>query len=347
MNDSESTEQPRMFLYFTVSLLVFAIETVLFLLPVSFLYLFVGHIIVVGGLSGFLALALLRNWDRRIPYLMTLFVATMGPFGAGICVVSIAMRGVFGITAAPLSQLLEELAPEGETFDREILYDRIIYGLENYHPGNVPVSFHDVMAFGSIRQKRRVLEKILRYFRPEFASALFVALDDSTNAIRVQAATVMSTLDYQFYDRFTLLEMAARKHPDSIQAQMDLAEHCGNYVFSQILDKDRMDDMQAHAIQAYENCLKLDPLNQLALLGLGRLHVYKGDLQTGYAYLSKVIEEYEDCSVETYRWLMRALYKMKDYQELRKVSQRYRERNLPDDTLLGVASLWGEYANAC
>src|SRR3546814_7054739 len=59
-------------------------------------------------------------------------------------------------------------------------------------------------------QKRAVLMLLARRFRPEFAPALKLALQDANPAIRVQAATATAEIESGFTDRTIVLEAAAK-----------------------------------------------------------------------------------------------------------------------------------------
>ena len=60
-------------------------------------------------------------------------------------------------------------------------YERIVHKMDDYQFSKVPVPFANVMAFGTYQQKRLVIQKALRFFRPEFADIFFQGLNDDNN----------------------------------------------------------------------------------------------------------------------------------------------------------------------
>src|SRR3546814_11680725 len=98
-----------------------------------------------------------------------------------------------------------------------------------------------------------------RRFRPEFAPALKLALQDANPAIRVQAATATAEIESGFTDRTIVLEAAAKAASQDFDRQLAIAQHYDAYAFSGLLDSGREHASRRSALMSYGACLTLRP----------------------------------------------------------------------------------------
>ena len=257
-----------------------------------------------------------KNWDLRFPILLSILVPITGPFGAGICLTSVLLYLVFKRTSVPIKVLINSLAPKIKVEPSKLLYERVLYGLDVYDPDCTPISFNDVIAYGTERQKRVVIEKTLRYFRPEFAPVLKQAMHDSNNSIRVLAATAITKLHYRYFQRYLKLEKKRKEMYSCPEDILIFARLCEEYSNAEILDVDRANKMRMSAIHSYQEYRKLKPNCPIPLYHLGRLFIQNGDIKQARDTLETLLSHHSK-SREALKWYMYTQFQMKEYDTIR------------------------------
>lgn len=315
----------RRIVFFVILLEAFAF---FYLSKRSFVLSLTLHFLIILTLIWLLTLFKSKNLDMRFLILLVLFTGTLGPPGAFIILLSIILFVLYGRLVTPLKTLINTFFPESEMTESQIAYERIFYNLDQYHPEKVPIPFKDIMLFGSYQQKRITIEKMLRYFRPEFTEALLAGLKDKSNSIRVQAATALSAIDNDFFNEYLYLQNLTKQYPDDLVLLKEYASHCADYAASEILDPDRAQKMRESAILAYEKYLqfKKDDIKTKAILG--KLYVLNREYSIAKEYLKKLIAE-PDCPEEAWLNLMNALYELEEFDELYEVAEERYQMSLP------------------
>lgn len=296
---------------------------------------FALHVLVVNLCFAVTVLFSYLKWDLRFAIYLTILVSSLGFFGAVVCLLTLLFYSLYIHTAESIKDFFAAIFPKIEFSKVEVLYERISHGLDNYDPDYNPLPFMDVIEFGTEKQKRLAIEKILRYFRPEFAPSLLKALDDPSNGIRVLAATAVNTLDRHFFERYLELEKAAKHEKATPSALLQFANHCDLYAQSQILDESRMQKVVRNAIDAYRTVLKFDPENIKVVAKLSRLYVSEGMTEQALKLLEPRVQNHKNILPEISRWYMAALYQMKNYEKLRGFAQVHsevpEEKSVPQD----------------
>lgn len=281
------------------------------------------HLLIVISLIWLLTLFSSKKLDMRYLILLVLFTGTLGPPGALVILFSIILYVIYAKIVTPLKTLIGTFFPESELTESDIVYERIFYKLDEFHPGKIPIPFKDIMLFGSYQQKRISIEKMLRYFRPEFTEALLIGLNDKSNSVRVQAATALSTLDHDFFNEYIYLQNLVKKYPDDLSLLKEFGTHCDEYAASEILDPDRAKKMRESAILALEKYLQFKKEDIQVKSELGKLYLLNQEFEKAKNYLKEIIFE-PDCPEIAWINLMHALYELKEFDELQKIAkERY------------------------
>lgn len=244
----------------------------LWFLPISGL----GHFISSGILTvvavAITAVFLQRKADAR--YLLVFIPFSLG-FGApGALVIALSYLLFFGYLCfiQPIGELLASLVPRFALERVDAVYERILYKLDDFRSDRVPIPFRDVMEFGSYKQKRRIIEKMLRYFRPAFANALKMGLYDKSSAIKVQAATAISAIDHKMFAAHIVWKKRAQEAPHDREIQKIYGEKTLSYAFSRILDDDRQVRMLDEAKRVFEEYLKEKPDDEEVIIDLAEIY---------------------------------------------------------------------------
>jgi hypothetical protein len=274
-----------------------------------------------------------RKVDPRFLILFALFFIVLGPAGAVTIFVSLVLFLIYIKITQPISDLLASLFPAIIKNRGTALYERILYRLDDFQPDRVPIPFKDIMAFGSYTQKRMAIEKMLRYYRPEFAPALKMGLQDKSSAVKVQAATAISYIDHKMFDENLRLKKIHEDDPEDPEAWQNYIVHTSAYIESDILDPDRKMKMVKHGISSIEGYLKEDPENKTVLRELAWLLRLDGKGEEEQKVLEQLLEK--AISPEDVQALLSNLYFQKKYEVLHsfaaKIKATYKElANYPD-----------------
>lgn len=285
-------------------------------LPVFILF----HLLLSLAAIGYVFFFKKKEWELRFPILCALFFITMGPLGSFFSLLILLLYLVFYRFSPPTSELLESLFPQFYQEKRDILYERLVYGIEDVTKEGGAIAFQDIMAFGNEKQKRNTIEKILKYFHPEFFPALFMALNDASNSVRVHAATAITSLDSRFFEYYLELKRAVELHPDNPKLVLSLAQHCAMYAHSRILDPQREKKMREEAIHAYLAYAKFYPEEQKVHLELAKLYLASKQPKLAKQQLEPAMMVGKLLPSEYYLVWMKILFENQDFSALRYIS---------------------------
>lgn len=262
----------------------------------------------------------LRNLDTRYLIPFCLFFIPFGPPGAVLVSASLILYLIDHYITQPISSLISSLFPKQKEETSEYIYERLQYGLEDTRSDRVPIPFKDIMHYGNYNQKRIVIEKMLRYFKPEFAPILKVGLEDPSSAIKVQAATAISFIDHKMFDRLIALKNLHLRDPEDPFLFKSFVEFGAYYSLSGILDKDRLSEILSEIIPAINDYLIKFPKEYVLKLTLAKLYLLRDDPMRA----QKLLEELLDVSFnpEAAYMLMDILYELKDFDKVKALAQK-------------------------
>lgn len=282
---------------------------------------------------------------NRFAVLLAVAAMALGPIGTLGLILIVPLQALLRRRATPFEEWYRALFPDEEPDDNRRLFELISSGRAET-AGNVSVeSFTDVMRAGSIEQKRAVITLLVRRFRPEFAPALNLALQDPNPAIRVQAATAAAEIESDFLERAIALEADAKAHPADALRRLALAQHYDAYAFSGLLDRQREHDNRAEALQHYRAVLALQPGHLGARAAVSRILVRTGRYAEAVDWLGERLDS-GHVNRATVAWYAECLFHLRRYGDLRGVALRFRDLLLGsgetthDDGLSDAIRLW-------
>ncbi len=287
---------------------------------ISFGVLLGLHILLTILSVGLLFFFVKIGWGIRLIMITTLFLALMGPFGAAMSLSIIILYGSTVFFVDPIAGLMKMLMPSITKTKSEEHYDRIQYGMENYDISADPIPLHEVVKFGSVKQKLSAIEKMLRFYHPEFIPVLKLALADSNNSVRVMAATAISSLEDRFHKVYVELENKYTNDPEDPDIILALADHCYEYAHAAVFDENRLNKMKRIAAGKYEEYLKFRPGNGQALMKAGQLYFELGDYDSAENAVKKLSESDETLTRDVYILLMRIYYEKKEFSRMHRLT---------------------------
>lgn len=286
----------------------------------SFTKAFIFHAILsfAAALLAFVFSGVAR--ENRFFILLFISTITMGIFGAAGTLLAIILHIWFMRFANPFAEWFTSIFPSSHISDTEQVYEDIQVGRDESSKPYSVISFMDVIQHGTEAQKRTALSKMTSRFHPSFAPAFKKALNDSSNNIRIQAATAISKIEDQFMTRLIKLNELHEQNPQNAVITMALAEHYDNYAFTGILDDDRERQNRAQALKYYKEYLDLEPGSSDAYVKIGRLLMRSNEPDEALNWLRQGSERgHQSPAIIT--WLAEALYACGYFSELRQLAE--------------------------
>jgi hypothetical protein len=260
----------------------------------------------------------LRSRDQANPfvYLLLLTTAATGPFGAGGTMLAVMNYSWFTQSAHSFEEWFASLFPSSSQTTSQDVYSNMMMGRDEASRSYNVIPFMDVLSFGSDDQKRQALAKMTANFHPNFANAFKKALADSSNMIRVQAATAISRIETQFLDRMMKLAGLLERYKDDPKIVLAMAQHCDDYAYTGLLDSDREQANRVTALESYQRYLRLKPDDLHARSRIGRILMRNRQYADAYKWLKECIDQgYTSEAIE--QWYSEALFSCGLYDELR------------------------------
>lgn len=281
------------------------------------------HFGVVFVLIVWMVLLKTINEDFRLVALILLMTTATGPFGSFISILMLIFYFLFSKSDISFLQWLTAMFPE-ENIEKSVeLYQRLSAGWDDFSDKQRIMTFLDAISLGTIQQKREALSKISRYYRREFAPALMNALHDSNNAIRVQAATVISKFEQEYTSRYMLLSKQHQADPENMSILLKLAQQADAYAYSGILDWEREESFQQIAASKYKAYLDKEAGDIQTQFALGRLYIHLRKPDQALEKLKQFIEPDQKLPLNLVMWLVENLYQLQKYDEIRQLVKQY------------------------
>jgi hypothetical protein len=256
--------------------------------------------------------------SRRM--LLIASTALLGPIGAAGGALTYAVGRLLAPHTPSFGDWYASLFPHAEADTVGRLYDQIaIRGAAADRNAAAVASFRDILAGGTIEQKRQVLSLIADHFRPAFAPALQEALIDKEPTIRVQAASAIAVIENRFLDGHMQRHAACARSPSDVPLRLDLAQHQKAYAEAGLLDDDRRRHALQRALSLYES--SVNSLDANAVVAMGDTLLQLGRPREAMTLLKPLISQ--PGSSETFAaCYLRCLYELGLYGRLRSEAAR-------------------------
>jgi hypothetical protein len=300
------------------------------------------HLALVTGLSLWVYFSRVCRQDLRMPLLLATATCFMGPLGAIGSLVTFIFAKVYSRSATPFEEWYAALFPDTQLRpETELWQDILLAAREGEQTSVAP--FSDILFFGNLAQKQELIALVSKNFQPVFAPVLRMALNDSNNAIRVQAASAITRIEDEFLKRSLALSSAAHQKRDDPGLLWKLARLNDDYANAGILDHERERESRKRAGEAYEEYLRLRPGHIEAHIAVARLLLRSGQHAEAARGLENLIDR-EDAPTQLVLLYMEALYGLGKFEDLRTLAhQKYSEIAAREDTTVearDMLKLW-------
>lgn len=305
---------------------------------------FIFKSIVVGFLLIFTLALVWRGKDVRQPAFLTVFSLALGPFGSILFILLLLFYFTYSLRANVFSEWLENLFPTSDDNPVLLLYERLLQRWDDLSSKAETIPYRDIMALGTTEQKQAALAKIGKDFRPELAAVLMEALNDKTNAIRVQVATTLAKLDGNFTNKINQLEIQHQKIPNDIEVIEEIARLCFERASSGLLEKIKATQLLEMSYDYYGRLLHFKPEDRVkGLIANTLLHM--GKTEDAKEILKDLIDS-EDAHLRPLfvQSFLRALFDMREYAALHdfciQFSDLDADENAQNYVLMEYIRLW-------
>ena len=304
---------------------VFVLESILFGLTVrSFitpLRAALLHAAVVTALILWTYLCDRRSRDLRFPLLLTVTTAVLGPFGGFGTLLTILLRIWYARRSKPFEEWHRSMFPDEPLESWQEIMALVENAAQNGEDEEARITpFVDILSFGSFASKQAVVALITRQFKPQLSPVLRLALNDSDNAIRVQAATAITKVEEGFLSRMLELRHTIEEQPKNAQLWLAIATLCDEYAYAGILDREREHECRQNALQYYKEHLKLQPSDPDATLAVGRMLVRERRSSESVQWFDHASEQGHS-STGFFLWRLESLFHAGRFGELRELAK--------------------------
>lgn len=268
------------------------------------------------------------NTDVRNHIISCLFLLFLGPLGCFIAIVNNTFSLIYSrkMKVSFSEWLFGYLYNDDHNEkDSDRIYKRIVSGQEIFSDSIDTEPLTDIMGFGTLEQKQAALIKAVKHFRPQLMiPVLQMGLNDSNNAIRVQAAAGLAKIQDDFHKKYTFYERKVLDKTESPEELVDFAKLCEEYSASQLLNSERKAAIIRESITLYERCVVLTPDNIDLKISLIRMHMLNGNRDRAYALLTEVLPLIKNPSPAIAHTIMELLFKMGRFAEMRHFANEWK-----------------------
>ncbi|MBN9524630.1 MAG: hypothetical protein J0H82_00425 [Alphaproteobacteria bacterium] len=233
-----------------------------------------------------------------------------GALGAGLALLLFRRR------ATSFEDWYASLFPTEAESRALALYRRLEAGQEGVAASSSLTAFVDILRLGTPEQKEAVVTILSRNFRPAFAPALRLALQDAVPSVRVQAATAAAEIENDFLARSIALRREIEARPDDVEAHVQLASFYDDYSYSGMLDPLREEENRRLALVHYREALKRRPGDLALEAAVGRCLVRSGDVARAERWIARSLRRGLDDRA-LFVWYLDCLFALRRFDELR------------------------------
>lgn len=330
-----------------VGFIAAVVESILFTILAKKLgnifFILVFHVGLVFLLSLWVKWRQRHESGVRIALLLTVSTAFLGAFGAVGTFVSVFVYYLFQKTSRSFMEWYKDIFPDDDDSETALheLHLNLISGRENPEIAASVTSFTDVLKRGSSKDKLAAIQVINRNFKPHFAPALKIALQDSDPMIRVQAASAIASLERTYTNSQQELEKEHEKK-GTYKTLIALAVHHDAYGNLGVLDQDRAAENRKQALDYYMEAFQQKPDDEKVAFAIGRLLVKLERHQDAVDWYKKLLSQ-NKVTPEIVGWTIESLFKLKSYDELRSFLSQYDsviEKEKLHESVQGFIDLW-------
>jgi len=299
-----------------LAIVFFCFESItLFDISTVFQY-YVVHFFVICTLTAYVYRIYRKKENLLYPLLLLVSALIAGPFGLGAFLLMLLLRPIYALFASPASVWFEGLFPEQRVTLFEKVVERIRSRWDDYSRSGESSSFQNLFTYGTLSDKQKVLDAIIENFDPSYSPILKEALQDRQNVVRIQAAAIITKIDFDFANELKRLQKIHEEFPKDDKILLKLANHASSYALVGILDPLRQNEVSSLAVKYYREALQHNPEDLNAWIAIARLLFYQKDYESMVTWYEEGKKNYQFLPEITQSWYLESLYNLKRLEAL-------------------------------
>ena len=279
-----------------------------------------AHAAVVLPVAGWALWLWRRDPSIRTGIALAVGVSFLGPLGCGGVMLMCAIMALTRRNTKGFMEWYLSLFPEEQRGAGRDLFERLASGRARDDDHESVASFTDFLDHGTPEQKQTILALLARNFRPVFAPALRGAMNNPDATVRVMAATAVARIENAFLTRSMESRADCERNPGDYDVWLGSAQLYDDYAFTGILDADREAEHRRRAVEAYRECVRLNPAAVVPVIALGRLALATGRIDEAVSRFQRAIQLEPD-RIGHSVWLMEALFRRGDFAKVRELAR--------------------------
>jgi hypothetical protein len=190
------------------------------------------------------------------------------------------------------------------------------------------------MQLGTVEQKRAVIEKILRYFQPQYADILQNGVKDENNGIRVLSATALIALSKEFLNTAEKLAMEVALDKDNFQLRLKYAMYLAYCGHTQILEEEHQEKVIQEALQHYQILASTFSQDESLSIAQATLNLLLKKPQHALDLLKPYLLKQKKMQKEINRAAFKAFYQLGLFNEMTALAEYEKKDSLDELCLL-------------
>ena len=254
----------------------------------------------------------------RFGIIFSIFLTILGPFAAAGMMLLLIVFKISKGHATSFTEWYYSIFPEQKKSQPQEIAEALQYGRDKSWMNYSIIPFVDVIKRGTEIQKREAILKMTQFFHPDFGSVIKMALrEDSSNVVRVQAATAITKIKNNFFTQLLKLEKLRQKYPDRYEVLLAIASVYDDLAFSTILEPEQESEARLLAMKFYRDYLSFKPNDKRIFYLIGRLLMRQEKYEEAVRWFESAITS-ETLKLDIWVLYAECLYHLKRYSDLRR-----------------------------
>jgi hypothetical protein len=295
---------------------------------------FILHLIVCVFLYLYLYCMKRLNVDLRYPVLLAGTTVFTSVYGVLISFLVLVLSPLFAHYGGNEEDLFKAIFPELKKDHLSRLNNQYLKSHSRVSISCEIQPFREIMQLGTVEQKRAVIEKILRYFQPQYADILQNGVKDENNGIRVLSATALIALSKEFLNTAEKLAMEVALDKDNFQLRLKYAMYLAYCGHTQILEEEHQEKVIQEALQHYQILASTFSQDESLSIAQATLNLLLKKPQHALDLLKPYLLKQKKMQKEINRAAFKAFYQLGLFNEMTALAEYEKKDSLDELCLL-------------
>lgn len=331
------------FLYLALAVIAFGNGLFFYFIESPFplflgIYLLIGLVITI-----FLGIQIWKKENLLFSLITWISLVLFGPLGAFCYLCGVPVFLLSRTFTLPFEKWYASLFPDLE-FIHVLSSKNSLESAKHVDPiQQKMLDFQDVLYRGTREEKQAALDKVAKEFHPELIPILKMGLDDASDQIRVQTASILSQITHAFESKKSTLLEEIQKNSSNPHPNLQLATYLEAYISTGLLEGLKEKENQELVIASYKQYIEKQPHDSKAWMDLGRFL----NKINAFDHIILWFEEREHIeaknSEKIYAWYWEALYMLHQFNKLTESARKTYQTILKSDhqkELFECVQLW-------